>query len=299
MQHEVQSGSELQADPGEACPGRARQGPGSGLPEGGNLALSLRSGPAVPAAARGAVVRGLGCRGLVLRALAPCPPRMGCAISKHFKSVLRAFKLIDVNRTNLIQAHELRRVLESFCLKMKDDEYKKFAKRYSIDKDTAVDYNAFLKTLSTNNDSNLRHHTGNRASTNLVIKSTPKYVHWRDFLSLHLDPHKRPVSIGFPLYPFQISKDPSQEILGEGEGRLTNPPEKGACHSGWGEESPGAATECRLRVLLSWPEPRLLERGPGPQPPSPTPEPRVLLLGFLETPSMCLKRSRAARPGVL
>ena len=33
--------------------------------------------------------------------------------------------LIDVNTTGLVQPHELRRVLETFCLKMKDDNEKK------------------------------------------------------------------------------------------------------------------------------------------------------------------------------
>lgn len=41
------------------------------------------------------------------------------------KTVIKAFKLIDVNKTGLVQPHELRKVLETFCLKMKDDEYKK------------------------------------------------------------------------------------------------------------------------------------------------------------------------------
>lgn len=46
-------------------------------------------------------------------------------IFKNIKTVMKALKLIDVNKTGLVQARELRRVLETFCLKMKDDEYKK------------------------------------------------------------------------------------------------------------------------------------------------------------------------------
>ncbi|XP_012590558.1 PREDICTED: EF-hand calcium-binding domain-containing protein 6 [Condylura cristata] len=88
--------------------------------------------------------------------------QIGEKISKNIKSVLKAFKLIDVNRTNLVQAHELRTVLETFCLKMRDDEFKKFAKHYNIEKDTAVDYNEFLKTLTTNKDLNLRYYTGSQ-----------------------------------------------------------------------------------------------------------------------------------------
>lgn len=32
---------------------------------------------------------------------------------------------MDVNKTGVIQLHDLRRVLETFCLKMEDDEFKK------------------------------------------------------------------------------------------------------------------------------------------------------------------------------
>ncbi|XP_026926324.2 EF-hand calcium-binding domain-containing protein 6 isoform X2 [Acinonyx jubatus] len=87
--------------------------------------------------------------------------QVGEKIFKNMKTVIKAFKLIDVNKTGLVQPHELRKVLETFCLKMKGDEYKKFAKHYNIDKDTTVDYNVFLKNLSVNNDLNLRYKTGN------------------------------------------------------------------------------------------------------------------------------------------
>jgi Ca2+-binding EF-hand superfamily protein len=39
------------------------------------------------------------------------------------KTILKAFKLIDVNNTGLVQPPQLRRVLDAFCLKMKDEEY--------------------------------------------------------------------------------------------------------------------------------------------------------------------------------
>ncbi|XP_071075204.1 EF-hand calcium-binding domain-containing protein 6 isoform X2 [Dasypus novemcinctus] len=86
----------------------------------------------------------------------------GEKIFKNIKSVFKALKLIDVNKTGLVQPHELRRVLETFCLKMSNDEYKKFSNHYNIDKDTAVDYNAFLKNLSTNNELNLKYVMGNQ-----------------------------------------------------------------------------------------------------------------------------------------
>ena len=40
--------------------------------------------------------------------------------------------LIDVNTTGLVQPHELRRVLETFCLKMKDEEYKKYVSKGTL-----------------------------------------------------------------------------------------------------------------------------------------------------------------------
>uniref|UniRef100_A0A8C9EF00 EF-hand calcium-binding domain-containing protein 6 n=1 Tax=Phocoena sinus TaxID=42100 RepID=A0A8C9EF00_PHOSS len=91
------------------------------------------------------------------RTLKELEVQVGEKVFKNIKTVIKALKLIDVNKTGLVQPHALRRVLETFCLKMKDDEYKKFAKHYNIDKDTAVDYNVVLKNLSTNNDLNLKY----------------------------------------------------------------------------------------------------------------------------------------------
>lgn len=51
--------------------------------------------------------------------------QVGEKIFKNIKTVIKAFKLVDVNKTGLVQPCELRRVLETFCVKMKDDEYKK------------------------------------------------------------------------------------------------------------------------------------------------------------------------------
>ncbi|XP_053518237.1 EF-hand calcium-binding domain-containing protein 6 isoform X2 [Artibeus jamaicensis] len=88
--------------------------------------------------------------------------QVGEKILKNIKTVVSALKLIDVNKTGLVQPQGLRRVLETFCLKMRDDEYRTFAQHYNIDKDTAVDYNVFLKNLSINNNLNLKYHTGNQ-----------------------------------------------------------------------------------------------------------------------------------------
>ncbi|XP_023391663.1 EF-hand calcium-binding domain-containing protein 6 [Pteropus vampyrus] len=51
--------------------------------------------------------------------------QIGEKIFKNIKTIIKALKLIDANKAGLIQLHELRRVLETFCLKMEDDEFKK------------------------------------------------------------------------------------------------------------------------------------------------------------------------------
>ncbi|XP_071077203.1 EF-hand calcium-binding domain-containing protein 6 isoform X3 [Desmodus rotundus] len=96
------------------------------------------------------------------RTLKELETQVGEKILKNIKTVISALKLIDVNKTGLVQPQGLRRVLETFCLKMKDNEYRKFAQHYSIDKDTAVDYNVFLKNLSINNNLNLKYDMGNQ-----------------------------------------------------------------------------------------------------------------------------------------
>ncbi|KAF4023037.1 hypothetical protein G4228_014861 [Cervus hanglu yarkandensis] len=96
------------------------------------------------------------------RTLKELEAQVGEKIFKNIKTVIKALMLIDVNTTGLVQPHELRRVLETFCLKMKDEEYKKFAQHYNIDKDAAVDYKVFLKNLSSNNDLNLKYNMGSQ-----------------------------------------------------------------------------------------------------------------------------------------
>nr|XP_040137724.1 EF-hand calcium-binding domain-containing protein 6 [Ictidomys tridecemlineatus] len=43
----------------------------------------------------------------------------------NMKTITKAFKLIDVNKTGLVQPQELKRLLETFCLKMTDEEYER------------------------------------------------------------------------------------------------------------------------------------------------------------------------------
>nr|KAF6368257.1 EF-hand calcium binding domain 6 [Myotis myotis] len=90
---------------------------------------------------------------------------VGEKIYTNIKAVVRALHLIDVNRTGRMQPKELRRVLETFCLRMTEEEYRKFAERYSINTDASVDYNAFLKSLSINNNLNLKYYLGDQGAS--------------------------------------------------------------------------------------------------------------------------------------
>nr|XP_019570611.1 PREDICTED: EF-hand calcium-binding domain-containing protein 6 [Rhinolophus sinicus] len=108
------------------------------------------------------IKRGSGDQMNCCRTLKELEIQVGEKIFKNIKTVIKALELIDVSKTGLVQPCELRRVLETFCVKMKDDEYKKFAQHYSIDKETGVDYNVFLQNLRVNNDLNLRYSVGNQ-----------------------------------------------------------------------------------------------------------------------------------------
>uniref|UniRef100_A0A8C9PHZ5 EF-hand calcium binding domain 6 n=1 Tax=Spermophilus dauricus TaxID=99837 RepID=A0A8C9PHZ5_SPEDA len=99
------------------------------------------------------------------RTLKDLEVQVGEKVFWNMKAITKAFKLIDVNKTGLVQPQELKRLLETFCLKMTDEEYKRFSKHYNIDKDTAVDYHVFLKKLGVNNDLNLRYFMGNQEIT--------------------------------------------------------------------------------------------------------------------------------------
>ncbi|XP_049986517.1 EF-hand calcium-binding domain-containing protein 6 isoform X1 [Alexandromys fortis] len=77
-------------------------------------------------------------------------------VFRNLKTTWKALQLIDVNNTGKVQSRELRRVLETFCLRMRDEEYEMFLKEYNIG-GTMVDYNAFLKNLSISSDMNFKH----------------------------------------------------------------------------------------------------------------------------------------------
>ncbi|CAM4479605.1 unnamed protein product [Lepidochelys kempii] len=68
-------------------------------------------------------------------------------ISKNLKSILKTCRLFDYNRTGQIQRHELRRILEISCFKMKDAEYEKLWNHSCVGKTNTLDYKEFLKNL--------------------------------------------------------------------------------------------------------------------------------------------------------
>ncbi|KAL1767335.1 EF-hand calcium-binding domain-containing protein 6 isoform X1 [Sigmodon hispidus] len=78
-------------------------------------------------------------------------------IFHNLKTMKKAFHLLDVNSTGMIQSQELRRILETFCLKMRDEEYEMLLKEYNMDGSSTVDYNAFLKNISVSNDLSFGH----------------------------------------------------------------------------------------------------------------------------------------------
>ncbi|XP_054999992.1 EF-hand calcium-binding domain-containing protein 6 [Sorex araneus] len=91
------------------------------------------------------------------RTLKELESQAGEKILRNIKTISKAFRLLDVNRTGLVRPEEMRRVVQTFCLQMGEDEYRKFARYYHLDKEPAVDYSAFLKNLSINNGLNLRY----------------------------------------------------------------------------------------------------------------------------------------------
>nr|XP_013008613.1 EF-hand calcium-binding domain-containing protein 6 [Cavia porcellus] len=105
--------------------------------------------------------------------------QIGEKVFRNPKAVIKAFRLLDVSSTGRVQPQQLRRVLETFCLQMTEEEYQKFSKHYGIDKDTAVDYGVFLKNLSKSNDVHLRYFMGNQeVSPENPQARTLKREHW-------------------------------------------------------------------------------------------------------------------------
>ncbi|XP_043944428.1 EF-hand calcium-binding domain-containing protein 6 [Protopterus annectens] len=74
-------------------------------------------------------------------------------ISKNLKNVIRGFRLFDYNHNGHIQYHELRKVLEKYCFRMKDAEYDRLWHHYDTGYTGALRYGEFLEKLGLNVDS--------------------------------------------------------------------------------------------------------------------------------------------------
>ncbi|KAM4675746.1 EF-hand calcium-binding domain-containing protein 6 [Discoglossus pictus] len=71
-------------------------------------------------------------------------------ILKNMKNIVRSCRLFDYNGNGQIQKHELRRVLENYCFKMKNVEFDKFWNHHSLGKKISLDYRELLRNLGVN-----------------------------------------------------------------------------------------------------------------------------------------------------
>uniref|UniRef100_G3W6U8 EF-hand calcium binding domain 6 n=1 Tax=Sarcophilus harrisii TaxID=9305 RepID=G3W6U8_SARHA len=100
---------------------------------------------------------------------------LGEKIFKNVKSITKAFKLFDCTQSGQIHPSGLRQVLENYCFKMRDEEFEKLWNRYSLGKDTALDYNAFLKNLAMNINLNQKYNFVSKECA-WRVKPDSKYV---------------------------------------------------------------------------------------------------------------------------
>ncbi|XP_062915758.1 EF-hand calcium-binding domain-containing protein 6 [Mobula hypostoma] len=68
-------------------------------------------------------------------------------ILNNVKNLVRAFKLFDYNKDEHIQCYELRRVLESYCLRLSDSQFERLCSRYNLSRTGTVNYMQFLQKL--------------------------------------------------------------------------------------------------------------------------------------------------------
>ncbi|XP_033107844.1 EF-hand calcium-binding domain-containing protein 6-like isoform X2 [Anneissia japonica] len=73
-------------------------------------------------------------------------------IGANMKNVVRALRLFDYNRDGRIQKHEMRKVLENYCLRMSDGQFDRLWARYDFHHSGIVNYYEFLKRLGINVD---------------------------------------------------------------------------------------------------------------------------------------------------
>ncbi|XP_071941657.1 EF-hand calcium-binding domain-containing protein 6-like [Antedon mediterranea] len=71
-------------------------------------------------------------------------------IAANMKNVLRALRLFDYNRDGRIQQHEMRKVLENYCLRMSDSQFDRLWARYDFHHSGIINYYEFLRRLGIN-----------------------------------------------------------------------------------------------------------------------------------------------------
>ena len=74
---------------------------------------------------------------------------MECTHLLFFLS-LQAFGAFDKDKRGRISAPELRRVLDNFCFKLTDKQFKHLMTKIRVNSDLTVSYIAFLEEFSTN-----------------------------------------------------------------------------------------------------------------------------------------------------
>ncbi|XP_036423841.1 LOW QUALITY PROTEIN: EF-hand calcium-binding domain-containing protein 6 [Colossoma macropomum] len=73
--------------------------------------------------------------------------RLKDKIGGNLKNITRAFRLFDYNRDGRIQQHELRRVLESYCFPLSQQEFHRLWSHYSPNNSQTISYKEFLERL--------------------------------------------------------------------------------------------------------------------------------------------------------
>ncbi|XP_078272629.1 EF-hand calcium-binding domain-containing protein 6 [Rhinoraja longicauda] len=91
-------------------------------------------------------------------------------ILNNLKNIIRAFKLFDYNKDEHIQCYELRRVLESYCLRMTDSQFERLCSRHHLSRMGAVNYMQFLAKLG------IPVEPSNKRSTECVAQA----MNWED-----------------------------------------------------------------------------------------------------------------------
>ncbi|XP_036374392.1 EF-hand calcium-binding domain-containing protein 6 [Megalops cyprinoides] len=68
-------------------------------------------------------------------------------IANNLKNITRAFRLFDHNQDGRIQRHELRRILDCYCVPLSDQEFHRLWSHYSPNKAGTISYRVFLEKL--------------------------------------------------------------------------------------------------------------------------------------------------------